>query len=99
MESEVSDHCRNFALSCPKDPSYQVTCTHEHNPACKACETLKSCLEDIKQTLEEANFPSDATRADFQYRFAEAQKAVKALKERQLRIVHQVYSTLTLIRS
>ena len=41
LESQIADHCRQFALSDPNIPEFMSTCSHKHDMKCDNCELLK----------------------------------------------------------
>ncbi|CAH3115221.1 unnamed protein product [Porites lobata] len=43
-ESACPDHCRVFALSDANDAYYQALCNHEHDHACRDCDSLKKVV-------------------------------------------------------
>ncbi|KAK3750455.1 hypothetical protein QZH41_008694, partial [Actinostola sp. cb2023] len=48
----VTDHCRLFALSDPKDAAFQVECVdHDHNDCCDRCDLLAATLDEIELAL------------------------------------------------
>ena len=62
-ESCVADHCRQYALSDPKDKDFQAVCEHEHKDGCDRCDALAAALADIEKALTmmtEENIGADA---------------------------------------
>ena len=53
-QSSISDHCRAYALSDPKDKDYQMTCPRDHLETCDRCELLASVLTDVHDALEKS---------------------------------------------
>lgn len=43
----MADHCRLFALSDPKEPTFQVQCNHECKDSCDRCDQVVSTLSKI----------------------------------------------------
>ncbi|KAK2565423.1 hypothetical protein P5673_010481 [Acropora cervicornis] len=52
QSSTVADHCRSYALSDPKELSFQTTYDHDHSDVCERCATLASTLNDIDEALD-----------------------------------------------
>ena len=44
-----ADHCRNFALSDPKDELFNVSCQHEHTIQCDRCGLFEETSEKLKE--------------------------------------------------
>ena len=55
-ESACPDHCRVFALSDAKDADYQTLCNHEHDYACRDCDSLKEVIQEIQRSISEYSF-------------------------------------------
>ena len=51
-ESCVADHCRQYALSDPKDRDFQALCDHQHTDHCDHCDALATTLAAIEKALE-----------------------------------------------
>ncbi|CAL4193146.1 unnamed protein product, partial [Meganyctiphanes norvegica] len=98
LESQVADHCIGHALSCPREVRHQAFCNHQHNLPCHACEELKKCMQNIDDAFDELNFPSEAMKADLQYRFCQSRKAVQAWKAHQLRSVNQDHARIDILQ-
>ena len=52
-ESACLDHCRVFALSDANDADYQTLCNHEHDHACRDCESLREVIHEIQSSISE----------------------------------------------
>ena len=62
-ESCVTDLCRQYALSDPRDGNFQVLCDHQHSDQCDRCDAMAEALLDIKNALAmmtEENIGADA---------------------------------------
>ena len=90
LSSTVADHCRSFALSDAKEPSFQATCDHDHSDVCERCATLASTLNDIEEGLvaQSQNMTSN-TKEELVFRVKNAKTALLAWKSHLLRSVNQ----------
>ena len=90
QSSTVADHCRSYALSYPKEPSFQATCDHDHSDVCERCATLASTLNDIEEGLvaQSQNMTSN-TKEELVFRVKNAKTAILAWKSHLLRSVNQ----------
>ena len=90
MSSTVADHCRSFALSDAKEPSFQATCDHDHSDVCERCATLASSLNDIEEGLvaQSQNMTSN-TKEELVFRVKNAKTALLAWKSHLLRSVNR----------
>ena len=90
QSSTVADHCRSFALSDAKEPSFQATCDHDHSDVCERCATLASTLNDIEEGLvaQSQNMTSN-TKEELVFRVKNAKTAILAWKSHLLRSVNQ----------
>jgi hypothetical protein len=71
-ESEVADHCCQFALS-DYSKEYAVTCQHEHNQVCRKCDDLTEILTTIEKASEEVQYDSVDQEDDTMYIVAQVQ--------------------------
>ena len=90
MSSTLADHCRSFALSDAKEPSFQAACDHDHSDVCERCATLASTLNDIEEGLlaQSQNMTSN-TKEELVFRVKNAKTAILAWKSHLLRSVNQ----------
>ena len=79
QSSTVADHCRSYALSDPKEPSFQATRDHDHSDVCERCATLASTLNDIDEALvaQSQNMTSN-TKEELSFRVKNAKTAILA---------------------
>ena len=47
----MSDHCRFFALSDPKELAFQAQCSHHHDDTCDRNDQLMSSLSEIESAM------------------------------------------------
>ncbi|CAC5384557.1 unnamed protein product [Mytilus coruscus] len=66
LETEVPDHCCQFALSFDSR-EYSVACAHSHDAACSNCNDLYQVIEGIKQAAGEVEFENEEQKDDIQY--------------------------------
>ena len=62
-ESCFADHCRQYALSDPRERNFQVLCDHQHSDQCDRCDAMAEARLDIKNALAmmtEENIGADA---------------------------------------
>jgi hypothetical protein len=71
-ESEIADHCCQFALS-DHSKEYAVTCQHEHNQVCRKCDDLREILTTIDKASEEVRYDSADKEDDTIYTVAQVQ--------------------------
>ena len=100
QSSTVADHCRSYALSDPKEPSFQATCDHDHSDVCERCATLASTLNNIEEGLfaQIQNMTSNK-REELVFRVKNAKNAILALKSHLLRSVNQDGARVQLLES
>ena len=79
QSSTVADHCRSYALSDPKEPSFQATRDHDHSDVCERCATMASTLNDIDEALvaQSQNMTSN-TKEELSFRVKNAKTAILA---------------------
>ena len=90
--SSVPDHCRQYALSDPRDSDYQSSCDdHTHQDICDRCEELTTLLHEIEEAI--MNMPthnvSEDTRDELLFVFDQAKNNILAWKAHLLRSVNQ----------
>ena len=90
QSSTVADHCRSYALTDPKEPSFQSTCDHDHSDVCERCATLASTLNDIEEGLvaQSQNMISN-TKEELVFRVKTAKTAILVWEPHLLRSVNQ----------
>lgn len=88
LESEIPDHCCQFALSSDSG-EYSVACSHSHDAACANCNDLYHVIEGIKQAAGEVEFESEDQKDDIQYSLSQSVKALEEWKKHLLRSVNQ----------
>ena len=89
--SSVPDHCRQFALSDPRDKDYQSECDHAHQETCDRCEELTAVLLEIDKAIRLmfANNVSEDTREELTFVAYQAKQNIEAWKAHLLRSVNQ----------
>ncbi|KAK3731174.1 hypothetical protein QZH41_017423 [Actinostola sp. cb2023] len=88
--STVADHCRDYALSDPKEPAFQSSCDHEHTDICDRCEMLSAVIQEIEAELASQNDNmSSVLREQLSYRVKQAKNTILAWKSHLLRSVNQ----------
>ena len=90
QSSLVPDHCRQFALSDPTDPSYQTLCNHDHSEVCDRCNLLSKTLLDIEASLaaQTVNLSSEENE-ELLFKVKQAKAAIWAWKSHLLRTINQ----------
>ena len=90
-ESCVADHCRQYALSDPRDGNFQVLCDHQHSDQCDRCDAMAEALLDIKNALAmmtEENIGADA-KEELNFIADQAISNIQAWKAHLLRSLNQ----------
>ena len=98
-ESCVADHCRQYALSDPKDRDFQAPCDHQHTDHCDRCDALAPALSDIKNALAmmtEENIGEDA-KDELSFIADQAISSIQAWKSHLLRGLHQDQARLDVV--
>ena len=54
-----ADHCRNFALSDPKDEAFAGLCQHEHAIHCDRCGLIEEIHDTLKQFIDNESNPEE----------------------------------------
>ena len=86
--STVADHCRNYALSDPKDSDFQRHCGHLHNESCAQCSQLQEVLDTLES--ECSSVPcNNEDKEEMMYVLKQANNSISSWKAHQLRSVHQ----------
>ena len=100
QSSTVADHCRPFALSDPKEESFQAICDHEHHDVCERCATLSSTLDNIDNALiEQCKNLSSVMKEELAFRVKNAKAAILAWKSHLLRSVNQDGARMKLLEA
>ena len=90
-ESCVADHCRQYALSDPRDRNFQVLCEHQNSDQCDRCDAMAEALLDIKNALAmmtEENIGADA-KEELNFIADQAISNIQAWKAHLLRSLNQ----------
>lgn len=98
-ESCVADHCRQYALSDPKDRDFQAPCDHQHTDHCDRCDALATALSDITNALAmmtEENIGEDA-KDELSFIADQAISSIQAWKSHLLRGLHQDQARLDVV--
>ena len=98
-ESCVADHCRQYALSDPRDRNFQVLCEHQHSDQCDRCDAMAEALLDIKNALAmmtEENIGVDA-KEELNFITDQAISNIQAWKAHLLRSLNQDQARLDVI--
>ena len=98
-ESCVADHCRQYALSDPKDRDFQTLCEHQHTKRCDLCDALTTSLSDIEKALAmttEENIGKDA-KEELSFIPDQAISSIQAWKSHLLRSLNQDQARLDVI--
>ncbi|KAK3722873.1 hypothetical protein QZH41_020449, partial [Actinostola sp. cb2023] len=98
--STVADHCRDYALSDPKEPAFQSSCDHEHTDICDRCEMLSAVIQEIEAELASQNDNmSSVLREQLSYRVKQAKNTILAWKSHLLRSVNQDAARVEVLES
>ena len=98
-ESCVADHCRQYALSDPKDKDFQAVCEHEHKDGWDRCDVLAAALADIEKALTmmtEENIGADA-KEELSFVADQAISSIQAWKAHLLRNLNQDQARLDVL--
>lgn len=98
-ESCVADHCRQYALSDPKDRDFQTLCEHQHTKRCDRCDALTTSLSDIEKVLAmttEESIGKDA-KEELSFIADQAISSIQAWKSHLLRSLNQDQAQLDVI--
>ncbi|KAK3744067.1 hypothetical protein QZH41_020596, partial [Actinostola sp. cb2023] len=98
--STVADHCRDYALSDPKEPAFQSSCDHEHTDICDRCEMLSAVIQEIEAELALQNDNmSSVLREQLSYKVKQAKTTILAWKSHLLRSVNQDAARVEVLES
>ena len=99
--SSVPDHCRQYALSDPRDKDYQSSCDHEHQDTCQRCEDLTIVLQEIEEGIQNmsANNVSEDTREELLFVYDQSKQNILAWKAHLLRSINQDDARLDILDS
>ena len=100
-ESACLDHCRVFALSDANDADYQTLCNHEHDHACRDCESLKEVIQEIQSSISEySSKRNDKEKEDdLRYEAGIAEVKIKEWKAHIMRAQNQEQSKQNILLS
>ena len=100
-ESACLDHCRVFALSDANDADYQTLCNHEHDHACRDCESLKEVIQEIQSSISEysSKINDKEKEDDLRYEAGIAEVKIKEWKAHIMRAQNQEQSKQNILLS
>ena len=100
-ESACPDHCRVFALSDAKDADYQTLCNHEHDYACRDCDSLKEVIQEIQRSISEysSKINDKEKEDDLRYEADIAEVKIKEWKAHIMRAQNQEQSKQNILLS
>ena len=100
-ESACPDHCRVFALSDAKDADYQTLCNHEHDHACRDCDSLKEVIQEIQRSISEysSKINDKEKEDDLRYEADIAEVKIKEWKAHIMRAQNQEQSKQNILLS
>ena len=100
-ESACPDHCRVFALSDANDADYQTLCNHEHDHACRDCESLKEVIQEIQSSISEysSKINDKEKEEDLRYEADIAEIKIKEWKAHIMRAQNQEQSKQNILLS
>ena len=100
-ESACPDHCRVFALSDAKDADYQTLCNHEHDHACRDCDSLKEVIQEIQRSISECSskINDKEKEDDLRYEADIAEVKIKEWKAHIMRAQNQEQSKQNILLS
>ena len=98
----MADHCRQYALSDPKDKDYQSPCDHAHDDICDRCEELSQVLHDISAAVTHLSAQSNVhedSRDEVLFTTDQARHSILAWKAHLLRSVNQDQARLDVLEN
>ena len=100
-ESACPDHCRVFALSDAKDADYQTLCNHQHDHACRDCDSLKEVIQEIQRSISEysSKINDKEKEDDLRYEADIAEVKIKEWKAHITRAQNQEQSKQNILLS
>ena len=100
-ESACPDHCRVFALSDANDADYQTLCNHEHDHACRDCDSLKEVIQEIQRSISEysSKINDKEKEDDLRYEADIAEVKIKEWKAHIMRAQNQEQSKQNILLS
>ena len=100
-ESACPDHCRVFALSDANDADYQTLCNHEHDHACRDCDSLKEVIQEIQRSISEysSKINDKEKEDDLRYEADIAEVKIKEWKAHIMRAQNQEQSKRNILLS
>ena len=88
--SKVADHCIPYSLNeNGTQEDYRKPCDHTHDECCNQCEALGAVLNDIKERIKQATFPSVDDHDEAVYLTESAITAIQNWKCHLLRSANQ----------
>ena len=100
-ESACPDHCRVFTLSDANDADYQTLCSHEHDHACRDCDSLKEVIQEIQRSISEysSKINDKEKEDDLRYEADIAEVKIKEWKAHIMRAQNQEQSKQNILLS
>ena len=98
MNSEVADHCSNFALSDSSNSVWRNQCNHDHNLHCKECLLLSSTLKELRSTIESSNM-SNQIRIRYLHRYDQNVQLIWNWKSHLMRCIRQDQARLDVLNN
>ena len=100
-DSSIPDHCRQYALSDPKEKDFQASCDHEHKLTCDRCEELFAVLREVDDGISKLarTSVSDDMKEELLYTANQSRQHILAWKAHLLRSVNQDEARLDVIDS
>ena len=100
-ESACPDHCRVFPLSDANDADYQTLCNHEHDHACRDCDSLKEVIQEIQRSISEysSKINDKEKEDDLRYEADIAEVKIKEWKAHIMRAQNQEQSKQNILLS
>ena len=100
-ESACPDHCRVFAISDANDADYQTLCNHEHDHACRDCDSLKEVIQEIQRSISEysSKINDKEKEDDLRYEADIAEVKIKEWKAHIMRAQNQEQSKQNILLS
>ncbi|XP_071126479.1 uncharacterized protein [Mytilus edulis] len=71
--SNISDHCRKYALSSQDQDHFQSCCDHDHDHVCEHCEQISELLHAISKLVNECQV---SDKDIYLYKFSQAKEKI-----------------------
>ncbi|VDI06190.1 Hypothetical predicted protein [Mytilus galloprovincialis] len=84
--SNMSDHCRKYALSRQDQDHFQSCCDHDHDHVCEHCEQISELLHAISKLVNECQVPD---KDIYLYKFSQAKEKILNWKCHKIRSRNQ----------